>query len=83
MDWMQQQIGPVGLVERMKKEAPRYMQLLPELLLQLEDVPELQLWPLLLEQLLRYKPHTLGKREEKLLAMQSQMADTSNRGVKR
>jgi len=31
-----------------------------------------------LEQLLRYKPHTLGKREEKLLAMQSEMADTAN-----
>jgi len=30
-DWMQQQIGPAGLVERMKKEAPRYVQLLPEL----------------------------------------------------
>jgi len=33
---------------------------------------------LLLEQLLRYKPHTLGKREEKLLAMQSEMSDTAN-----
>jgi oligoendopeptidase F len=33
---------------------------------------------LLLEQLLRYKPHTLGKREEKLLAMQSEMAEASN-----
>jgi oligoendopeptidase F len=31
-----------------------------------------------LEQLLRYKPHTLGKREEKLLAMQSEMAEASN-----
>jgi len=33
---------------------------------------------LLLEQLLRYKPHTLSKREEKLLAMQSEMSDASN-----
>ncbi|MBI3836976.1 MAG: oligoendopeptidase F, partial [Planctomycetia bacterium] len=31
-----------------------------------------------LEQLLRYKPHTLGKSEEKLLAMQSEMAEASN-----
>lgn len=33
---------------------------------------------LALEQLLRYKPHTLGKHEEKLLAMQSEMSETSN-----
>jgi oligoendopeptidase F len=31
-----------------------------------------------LERLLRYKPHTLGKAEEKLLAMQSEMAETAN-----
>jgi oligoendopeptidase F len=28
--------------------------------------------------MLRYKPHTLGKREEKLLAMQSEMSEASN-----
>jgi oligoendopeptidase F len=33
---------------------------------------------LALEQLLRYKPHTLGKREEKLLAMQSEMSEAAN-----
>ncbi len=33
---------------------------------------------LLLEQLLRYKPHTLGKSEEKLLAMQAEMSDAAN-----
>jgi oligoendopeptidase F len=32
----------------------------------------------LLEQLLRYKPHTLSKSEEKLLAMQAEMSDASN-----
>ena len=31
-----------------------------------------------LERLLRYRPYTLGKGEEKLLAMQSEMAETSN-----
>jgi oligoendopeptidase F len=31
-----------------------------------------------LERILRYKPHTLGPAEEKLLAMQSQMAETAN-----
>ncbi len=29
--WMQQQVGFAGLVERLKKEAPRYVQLFPEL----------------------------------------------------
>lgn len=36
--------------------------------------PELKPYRLLLERLLRYKPHTLGKREEKLLAMQTEMS---------
>jgi oligoendopeptidase F len=31
---------------------------------------------LVLERLLRYKPHTLGKKEEKLLAMQTEMAQS-------
>ncbi len=35
-------------------------------------------YKLLLEQLLRYKPHTLGKNEERLLAMQSEMSDAAN-----
>ena len=30
-DWMDKQVGWAGLVERMKNEAPRYVQLLPEL----------------------------------------------------
>ena len=33
---------------------------------------------LILERMVRYKPHTLGDSEERLLAMQGQMADTSN-----
>ncbi len=39
---------------------------------------ELAEYRLLLEQLLRYKPHTLSKREEKLLAMQAEMSDAAN-----
>lgn len=35
-------------------------------------------WRLAVEQMVRYKPHTLGKREEKLLAMQSDMAGSSH-----
>ena len=30
-DWMNQQVGWAGFVERLKNEAPRYVQLLPEL----------------------------------------------------
>jgi oligoendopeptidase F len=40
--------------------------------------PRLAEFRLLLERMLRYKPHTLGKREEKLLAMQSEMSDATN-----
>ena len=32
---------------------------------------------LLLQRVLRHKPHTLGKKEEKLLAMQSEMAEAA------
>ena len=39
--------------------------------------PSLAPYRLLLERLLRYKPHTLGKKEEKLLAMQSEMAQAA------
>ena len=34
---------------------------------------------LVLERLLRYKPHTLSQGEEKLLAMQHEMADAADR----
>ncbi len=40
--------------------------------------PELAEWRLALERMLRYRPHTLGKREEHLLAMQGQMSEASN-----
>jgi oligoendopeptidase F len=35
-------------------------------------------WKLLLERMLRYRPHTLSKREENLLAMQGQMSQAAN-----
>jgi len=40
---------------------------------------ELASYRLLLERIQRYKPHTLSDAEEKLLAMQSEMSDASNR----
>ncbi len=39
---------------------------------------ELVPWKLALERILRYRPHTLGKKEENLLAMQGPMSDASN-----
>jgi len=40
--------------------------------------PRLAPWRITLERILRYRPHTLGKKEEQLLAMQGQMADASS-----
>ena len=42
---------------------------------------ELRPFRLLLERVLRFKPHTLGKKEEELLAMQGEMAQTGQPGV--
>ncbi len=39
---------------------------------------ELKPYQLMLDRLVRYKPHTLGDAEERLIAMQSQMSDTSH-----
>jgi oligoendopeptidase F len=43
---------------------------------------ELQPFRLMLERLLRYKPHTLGKAEERLLAMQGEMAGATGRAFR-
>jgi oligoendopeptidase F len=40
------------------------------------DSPALKHYRLLLERLIRFKPHTLGRKEEKLLAMQTEMAQS-------
>jgi oligoendopeptidase F len=39
--------------------------------------PALKPYRLVLERLLRYKPHTLGKKEERLLAMQTEMSQAA------
>jgi oligoendopeptidase F len=41
--------------------------------------PQLAPYRLLLERILRYKPHTLGKKEERLLAMQTEMAEAASK----
>jgi oligoendopeptidase F len=42
----------------------------------------LGLYRVMLERLIRFKPHTLSDSEERLLAMQSQMADTANQAFR-
>jgi oligoendopeptidase F len=46
------------------------------------DDPDLQLFKLSIERLLRYKPHTLSQREEQMLAMQSEMAGTASKSFR-
>jgi oligoendopeptidase F len=41
--------------------------------------PVLASYKLLLERILRFKPHTLGQKEEKLLALQAEMSEASGR----
>ena len=41
--------------------------------------PALTPYKLLLTRILRYKPHTLGEKEEKLLAMQTEMAEAASK----
>lgn len=43
---------------------------------------ELEPYRLLLDRLVRFKPHTLGKREEELLAMQGEMAQVAGRAFR-
>ena len=43
------------------------------------EAPELAPYHLLLERLVRYKPHTLSEREEELLAMQGEMAGATSK----
>ena len=43
---------------------------------------EMALFRLLIERLLRFKPYTLGKKEEELLAMQGEMAEAANKAFR-
>jgi oligoendopeptidase F len=57
---------------------PELMEVPEERMSQFLESPELPEWRLALERTLRYRPHTLSKKEEHLLAMQGQMAEASN-----
>ena len=57
---------------------PEIMSIPAKLMEKFLESRELADWKLSLERLLRYRPHTLGKKEEQLLAMQGQMSEASN-----
>lgn len=58
---------------------PEIMAIPPAKMKQFLAAPGLAEFRLQLERILRFKPHTLSDREEKLLAMQSEMADSAGR----
>jgi oligoendopeptidase F len=57
---------------------PELMAIKPTVMKQLLADRQLAPYRLQLERVLRYRPHTLGDKEERLLAMQSEMSETSN-----
>ena len=57
---------------------PELMAIDDEVMRQMMDAEELADWRLVLERLLRYKPHTLSGKEERLIAMQSEMAQAAS-----
>lgn len=82
-----------ALVARFQNMAVRAGQLAsyirPELLMLSEDriaeylaSPELQDYRLILERIARYRPHTLTDNEERLLAMQGEMAQTASKAFR-
>ena len=58
---------------------PEIMALDDDQLKQFLAAPELELFKLMLERITRYKPHTLGEKEEQLLAMQGEMAGATSK----
>jgi oligoendopeptidase F len=61
---------------------PELLAIPDEKMQQFLDAPQLKLYRLQLERLLRYKPHTLTEREEKLLAMQGEMAQAASKAFR-
>lgn len=58
---------------------PEIMAIDDERLEQFMQAPELELFRLMLERIVRYKPYTLGEKEEQLLAMQGEMAGATSK----
>lgn len=61
---------------------PEIMAIPPAKMKSLLASEELRPYKLLLERILRYKKHTLGKKEEELLAMQGEMAQAANKAFR-
>jgi oligoendopeptidase F len=61
---------------------PEILSLPAKRLAELVAAPELKRFRLALERLLRYKKHTLGKKEEVLLAMQGEMAQAAGKAFR-
>src|SRR5207237_5579565 len=57
---------------------PEIMSIAPAKMDQFLAARELAEWRVALDRILRYRPHTLGDKEEHLLAMQGQMSEASN-----
>jgi oligoendopeptidase F len=57
---------------------PELMSIKPKVMDQMLASKELADYRLSLDRILRYRPHTLGDKEENLLAMQSEMSEASN-----
>jgi oligoendopeptidase F len=57
---------------------PELMSIPPETMDRFLEDPILAPWRLALERTLRYRPHTLSDKEERLIAMQGQMSEASN-----
>ncbi len=57
---------------------PEIMAVPPEVMERLLADPAIGHYRLVIERILRYRPHTLGDKEEQLLAMQGEMASVSN-----
>ena len=79
----QRMIGRFRHVATLAAQAASYIR--PEILAipsatlrEFVEQPVLARFRIRLERLLRYKPHTLGKKEENLLAMQGEMAQTAS-----
>ncbi|MFO7901447.1 MAG: oligoendopeptidase F [Pirellulaceae bacterium] len=82
-----------GMMQRFERAATRASEaasfIRPELLglsksrlQELLDAEVLQPYRLMLQRMIRFKKHTLGKREEELLAMQGEMAQSPNRAFR-
>jgi oligoendopeptidase F len=61
---------------------PEILAIDPAAMDHLLESSQLAPWKLALQRTLRYRPHTLGPREENLLAMQGQMSEASNQAFR-